>query len=364
MRVCFLGDYDPDYPRIKVLAEGLEEVEVDVVHCNAGIRDEGGRQTWPLYVARAHRVLRKQFTEAAEPAVDVLFLPHNNYAFAPLARHLARRSGARLVVDGFDPGYRTRRMKGQSRLASGAGHALEATALALADDVLAATEGFRELFLEDHPLLSSGKVHVLPVGADTGRFRPSEDPSPRKDAVDILYWGGFHPHHGLGTVLEAASILEDHPGIRFRLYGDGPSREGYREQARRLGLGNVAFPGFVPDDDLVPAVSTADVCLGIFADHSLAAASVTNKVYQALAAGRPVVTRDSPVIHERFEEGKHLRTVPPESPRALAEVLEGLAENPKERHDLGEAGLDKIRSTYTERAIGERFLEILGASGT
>ena len=53
--------------------------------------------------------------------------------------------------------------------------------------------------------------------------------------------------------------------------------------------------------DLVSWISRADLCLGIFGTSEKAASVIPNKVYQVVAAGRPVVTRDSPAIRELLE---------------------------------------------------------------
>ena len=59
-----------------------------------------------------------------------------------------------------------------------------------------------------------------------------------------------------------------------------------------------------------------------------AAMVVPNKVYQAAAAGRPLVTRDGPALREVLEPGAHCLVCPPGDPDALAAAVARLLDDP------------------------------------
>jgi glycosyltransferase involved in cell wall biosynthesis len=81
----------------------------------------------------------------------------------------------------------------------------------------------------------------------------------------------------------------------------------------------------VPYENLIEAIGEADVCLGIFGASTKAACVVPNKVYQALLAGRTVITRDSPAIRETFGDAPGLLLVPHSDPGALLNAIEAAA---------------------------------------
>ena len=61
--------------------------------------------------------------------------------------------------------------------------------------------------------------------------------------------------------------------------------------ARQLGLDNfVWFTGFIPDDDMIRYLSTADICLDPNPSSPLNDVSTWIKVMEYMALGKPVVS--------------------------------------------------------------------------
>ena len=77
----------------------------------------------------------------------------------------------------------------------------------------------------------------------------------------------------------------------------------------------------------------ADVCLGIFGTSGKAASVIPNKVFQIVASGRPLVTRDSPAIRELLAYGPPcVNLVTPGNALALADAIRyciGLVQTPQ-----------------------------------
>ncbi len=109
--------------------------------------------------------------------------------------------------------------------------------------------------------------------------------------------------------------------------------------------------------DLLDHIAAADVCLGIFGTSEKAASVIPNKVFQALSAGKPVITRDSPAIRELLAEAPYaVQLVPANDPSALAAAVMRLAKHrsvgqSEKNHDLA--------AHFNEAAIGRQLLEIL-----
>ena len=79
---------------------------------------------------------------------------------------------------------------------------------------------------------------------------------------------------------------------------------------------------------------------------------VPNKVWQAMAAGRPVVTADTPAVREVLEDGRTALLVPAGDPDALAEALARLAGDAALRARLGEAGAGGLPRARDARGGG------------
>ncbi|MDZ7734145.1 MAG: glycosyltransferase [Acidimicrobiia bacterium] len=105
--------------------------------------------------------------------------------------------------------------------------------------------------------------------------------------------------------MRAAAQLRD-TGVTIRMIGDGQERAATERIARELDA-PVEFVDPVPEDELADHIRQASVCLGIFGTTAKAARVVPNKVYQCLAAARPVITADTPAVRGEL---RRRRTVP------------------------------------------------------
>jgi glycosyltransferase involved in cell wall biosynthesis len=162
----------------------------------------------------------------------------------------------------------------------------------------------------------------------------------------VAYFGQYIPLHGVPCILAAAARLRDRP-IDFVLAGQGQELGAARDLAVRLRLENVEFqPSWRTPADLARDVlGKADVCLGAFADSAKGQVVVPFKVYAALAAGRAVITADTPAAREILGPSGCVRLVPMNDPEALAAAIGELADQPAWREELARAG----RATYDRR---------------
>ncbi len=104
---------------------------------------------------------------------------------------------------------------------------------------------------------------------------------------EILCIGRLSPEKGHGLLLRALSLMQDRKA-RLTILGDGPRRSHLEEQARHLGIADrVRFAGW--QDDIWPWLAKARV----FALPSRTE-SFGNVVVEALAAGLPVISTDTP----------------------------------------------------------------------
>ncbi len=88
------------------------------------------------------------------------------------------------------------------------------------------------------------------------------------------------------------------------------------------------------------------ICLGVFGESAKAARVVPNKVWQAMAVGRPVVTADTPAVREVLEDGRTALLVPAGDPDALAAALAPAGRRPAR---CGSGSGRPARAVYLER---------------
>ncbi len=192
------------------------------------------------------------------------------------------------------------------------------------------------------------RLQVVTNGVDTDALRPDGKP-PRPNS--LLFVGHMRVFHNMDAAgLLAREILplvrRQVPSATLALVGADP-----HPRVRALAsLPGVQVPGFVPD--LNAALNRA----AVFVAPLRFAAGVQNKVLEALAAGRPVVT--TPIVNEgiRAEAGKHLLLA--ETPAETARQILRLLNDPALAARLGAAARAFVQERFSWDGALRRLREI------
>lgn len=224
-----------------------------------------------------------------------------------------------------------------------------------ADIVIADTAAHRDFY---QTVLSSpdSQTLIVPVGADEELFKP-QPVRPLSDPPEILFYGSFINLQGPLTIVDAAKLV---PHARWTMLGDGPLRSACESRAE--GLANLHFEDWLAYDSLPERIGQADIVLGIFGDSEKAGRVIPNKVYQALACGRPVVTRSSPAYPpELYTSSNGIRFVPPADPSALADCIENLLNTDVSFEKNHLQATQIYDANFSERHIDAALKKVLAA---
>ena len=129
--------------------------------------------------------------------------------------------------------------------------------------------------------------------------------------------------------------------------------------AQSIGCANIDFTARVAFDRLPSHISSADICLGVFGSTSKAQRVIPNKVWHALAVGRPVVTGDGPAVREVLRDGEHCLLVPFGNASAIARALTRLADDEELARRLVTNGADLVHGPFSSTALGRGFANVL-----
>jgi glycosyltransferase involved in cell wall biosynthesis len=174
----------------------------------------------------------------------------------------------------------------------------------------------------------------------------------------VLFVGRCVPLHGLDTIVEAAARLGDR--ARVVVIGRGPERAAAEAKARERGVA-IEWRDEVPLAALPEELARAAVVLGVFGAGRKAAMVVPNKVYQAVAAGRPLVTLDGPALREVLVPDEHCIACPPGDPDALAAAIGRLLADPAGAARMGAAARAHLARELGPTRLGPRLAETLAA---
>lgn len=191
--------------------------------------------------------------------------------------------------------------------------------------------------------VDDSKLAFVPLGIDTGRFRPRDREVIRremgvKEHRIVLYVGQLLRKKGLYDLLEAISLLTDRDDCMFVIIGSGPEEEGLKRRARRLGIeGQVRFEGQRLGEALSKWYSLADV----FVLPSWTEGRPT-VIYEAMASGCAVVATDVSGIPEQVKDGYSGLLVRPKDPAMLAEKLALILGSDEKMAGMGQNGRKRI----------------------
>lgn len=376
LRVVFWGTYDLGKPRNRIMLRGLWENGVEVIECHASVWDGVEDKSLVTGWGQRLRLLLRWVTSYPGLVFRYLRLPKHDAVIVGYPGQIdvlvlwpfTRSRGVPIVLDAFISLYNTtvedRGMVGRNNPVARLLFGIEWLACRAADRVILDTQAHAEYFQETFRVAPRRTAAVF-VGAEADAFpqrRPDEIAKSSTAPVTVLFYGQCAPLHGVETIIRAAQMAGDLP-VEWVLIGQGQEEVEIRRGLEEKPVTNLRWISWVDYAELKDWILRADVCLGIFGNTDKAARVIPNKVYQALAAGVPVITRDSPAIRELLNEKmRGVYLVPPDDPSALVDAVRQFVEDRKAL--AGEALHEKIRGRITPRASGVDLIrEISEATG-
>ena len=245
---------------------------------------------------------------------DLIVASSPYMTLGPAGLLVARLTGARYAWDVRDLTWQYlsatgRRAWGIDRLL---GHLMRFTARR-ADALTTATEGQLTYFAR-RPTRADVITNGLEASFLARLLRPTRRRAPGEPAR-VVYAGLVGYPQRLGVLVDVAARL---PEVEFAVVGDGPERVALEEDARRRGLRNLVFPGFVDGDALERWYADADVLVAHLRRDPAFAIAQPSKLWEYMATGRPVVYGgEGEAVAILDGEGIGV-TVPPESADAMA----------------------------------------------
>ena len=209
-------------------------------------------------------------------------------------------------------------------------------------------------------------TYHLSNGVDTKRFTPARaDQVTRKmlspnGECTIVYAGLHGLAQGLDQVLHAAKLLNPVSNCRFVFVGDGPEKHHLLEEARTLGLTNVLFLDPRPSEEMPALVASADIV--IVPLKTLIPGAVPSKLYESMAAGKPVLfvaDGEGADIVRRYKAGL---VITPGDVEGIKNAVLRLSEDPKMRFSFGVGGRLGAQQDFDRSIIADKFIDHLEAA--
>jgi glycosyltransferase involved in cell wall biosynthesis len=351
VRVLYFGTYERDYPRNEEVIACLREVGVEVVERHSPVW-EGQRHKYAPGPSSFARLALAELRLLRRPNLDfdVVIVGYPGQFDMPFARRIAK--GRPLVFNPATSLYDALVLdRGSWRPGSLRARVLKAVdrhAFRSADLVVAETEA-NAAFIASLTGVPRERIASCFLGAAENLFGPGWSPA---EPFHCLYHGKLIPHHGLSTILDAARLAAD---VRFRIVGAGQLDALLDE-----GLpANVDRVGWVDRERIPAELHAAGCALGVFGTNDRVGRVFTNKAFEALASGTPLVTADTPAAREILVDGESALLIPPGDPSALARAVQRIASDPELASRLSRGGRAAYERHASRSVLGARWRSLL-----
>lgn len=192
------------------------------------------------------------------------------------------------------------------------------------------------------------RIRRMYHGIDLGAFHPRLRRATSGPPL-VLAVGRLRPKKGLDTLIDACHRLRAR-GAQFRceIVGYGEERERLLAQIERAGLADrIVLPGKLMREQVIERYAAA----AVFVQPSRVAADgdrdgIPNVLLEAMAMALPVVASRVAGIPELVADAHNGLLVEPDQPRALADAIEWLLQDPVRAARLGHAARARVSDAF------------------
>ncbi len=345
MTICYFGDYDPEYNRVRTILKGLEKLGVKVIHCNAP--DGSKRHYWPLI--KKLWSLRGQY--------DVIVVGMSNSRIMPI---FAKLFGNKPVI--WDALYSLWDNRVHDRQLVSP-YSLGALQLWIMDYLGAWFADVTFLDVQHHADYYSSTFHLpkhkfayVLVGADTDVFAPLPK-NKELPYFEVEFHGKYIPLQGTPFIVQAAKLLEN-DNVHFTMIGAGQEEKAAKAIAEKLEVKNVTFLPFMPQSEITEYVRNADICLGMLGNVPRVVRSIPNKFYEVAAMARVCVNVDTVSLREVFTPDVDAIAVKLGDPEDLARKIREVKERGNAL-EMGQRAYETFLKTSTPTIVAQSLLDII-----
>lgn len=337
--ILYFGIYSSSYARNIVIIRGLKESGFNVLECNVSAKD----RFWPvkLFLKYLKNIGKFDLVFVGFPGQEAMFL----------ARLLVWRKP--IIFDAFTSHYGgyilDRKYFPEKSFRASVYRFLDTWSCRFADLVLLDTQAHIKFFVDEFGLLPD-KFRRLWIGFDEDIFVPRAEIH-NESVFRVLFFGTYIPVQGVKYIIEATNILRNEP-VRFVLVGKGQEKEMAVNKVKILNLENIEFKPMLSPHQIADEISKSDVCMGLFGDTPKTLLAIPNKVYEALAMGKAVITADTPAVRELFDDNDMI-LVRRADGQAIADGIIKLMKDPALKEKIANKGYNKVMKYATTRVIGE-----------
>lgn len=219
------------------------------------------------------------------------------------------------------------------------------------------SDALGEYYLSKHDL--DEKLLTAHDAADPTDGKPI-DAIKARNGLQAGYVGQLYEGKGMGLI---ADLAQRRPDITFHIVG-GTDEDIEKWQSQTAKLNNIVYHGFVPPNRVPDYQASFDVLLAPYQREVYGSGGETDlsnwmsplKIFEYMAAERPIICSDLPVLCEVLQDGKTAYLCPPDDVSTWSQALSRIEKHEKEANDIASRAKHVYEENYTFEKRAEQVL--------
>lgn len=213
--------------------------------------------------------------------------------------------------------------------------------------IIVASLELKKLFKKYNPL-------YIPMSTDLELFNPLNYRS-KKISPPIITWSGMmYEELKLEVILDAFKLVKENARLMFM--GKGPKRQYLIDHARSLHLeSKVVFSEWLEKANVPAHLAESSIGIVYLSNDLFSRCKCPGKMFEYMAMELPIITTDVGEAAYLVRKAGCGIVVPPDDPKALAEAMDYLLQNPSLRHEMGKRGREYLINKQNYKLLSLRL---------
>ena len=227
-----------------------------------------------------------------------------------------------------------------------------------ANVIVGCSSGMTENINYRFPLV---RTEIIPNASDIDLFTSKDNPTMRDSENVFVYTGSIGVMDDVEAIIETAILIKERniQDVEFEIIGEGVERKHLEERVKSLKLDNVVFTGLLPKTEVVKKLSRAKAAFVLFKPIGVLDTVSPNKMFDAFAAGVPIIQNTNGWIKEFLDQNKCGINVDPFKIEDLVKAVILISTNKKISSELSKNALEAAKNDFNRDKLAIKYLQIL-----